>query len=109
MRSIRLRRRPEVAPASADVDGSAPADSPEPLELALPRDLLPADKRERADRPALARRLRAMTHPRFYAAQVGAPEVADDVDAAITHFLETGLRAGARISGLFNPEIYRQR
>ncbi|WP_183100786.1 hypothetical protein [Nocardioides pelophilus] len=109
MRSIRLRRRPEVAPASSDADGSAPADSLDPLELALPRDLLPADQRERADRPALARRLRAMTHPRFYAAQVGAPGVADDVEAAITHFLDTGLRAGARISGLFNPEVYRQR
>jgi len=109
MRSIRLRRRPGMASASSGADGFGPSDSPEPPELVVPRELLPADQRGRADRPALARRLRAVTHPRFYAAQVGAPEVSDDVEAAVSHFLETGLRAGARISGLFNPEIYRQR
>ncbi|MEZ0578845.1 hypothetical protein [Nocardioides sp. MH1] len=111
MRSIRRRRRPDPgsgAAASDHLDNgdpgawSATADS-------LPRELLPADHRHRAERPALARRLRQVAHPRFYAAQVGEPALAGDVDAATAHFLATGLAAGARISGLFNPDVYRER
>jgi hypothetical protein len=75
----------------------------------IPRDLLPADHRHRAERPALARRLRLTAHPRFYAAQVGDPSLAGDVDAATAHFLDSGLRDGARISGLFNPGVYEER
>ncbi|KAA1426291.1 hypothetical protein [Nocardioides antri] len=112
MRSIRLRRRPGqgVVPPPVrlgdDADGH---DDSAASDLTLPRDLLPADQRARADRPALARRLRAMAHPRFYAAQVGEPSLADDLDGAIAHFLDSGLRDGARISGLFNPPVYRER
>lgn len=59
--------------------------------------------------PATAKRLRSAAHPRFYAAQVGEPALADDVDAAVTHFFESGQRDGARISGLFNPDVYQER
>lgn len=82
MRSIRPRRPSDPAPAS-------PAPGPE--------------------RPAVTRRLRATAHPRFYAAQVGVPSLADDIDGAIAHFLATGQADGARISGLFNPDVYRER
>ena len=59
--------------------------------------------------PASDRRLRSAAHPRFYAAQVGEPDLADDVDAAIAHFLASGVHDGARISGLFNPDVYQER
>jgi len=109
MRSIRLRRRPDPGAATlpgdlADLGGDAEAS-----ELAFPRDLLPSGHRDRAERPALGRRIRAAAHPRFYAAQVGEPALAGDVEAAIAHFLDVGLFRGARISGLFNPDVYRQR
>lgn len=87
MRSIRLRRRP-------DEGGVSHLD---------PEDDLPVE------RPALARRIRAAAHPRFYAAQVGEPALADDVDAAVAHFLDSGMGDGARISGLFNPDVYQER
>lgn len=89
MRSIRRRRRPEQAP-------EAPV---------LPADLVPG----RAEDPVVGKRLRSTVHPRFYAAQVGAPEVAGDVDAALAHFLEHGIHAGARVSALFNEDCYLER
>lgn len=108
MRSIRLRRRPDAAPASPGSDPNL-SDGPESRDLGIPRRLLPEDHRDRVERPALARRLRSSAHPRFYAAQVGEPGLADDVEGAIAHFLASGLGEGARISGLFNPGIYRER
>ncbi len=108
MRSIRLRRRPDLVsapPAAVSVDPFGD----DPTDLGIPRELLPADHRDRAERPAIARRLRAAAHPRFYAAQVGSGALADDVDAAIDHFIDTGLRDGARISGLFNAAVYQER
>jgi hypothetical protein len=75
----------------------------------IPRRLLPEDHRDRVGRPALARRLRSVAHPRFYAAQVGEPALAGDVDAAIAHFLASGVWEGARISGLFNRGVYEER
>jgi hypothetical protein len=48
-------------------------------------------------------------HPRFYAAQVREPALADDVDAALTHFLDRGIRESARVSALFNEQCYRER
>lgn len=109
MRSIRLRRRPgrEVSPGLPDLsDRSDVADLPDPQ---FPQELLPAAHRDRVERPALARRLRAATHPRFYAAQVGDPALTGDVDGALAHFLRSGLHDGARISGLFNPGVYLER
>ena len=52
MRSIRLRRRPDVASASPGSD-SDPADGPASTEIDIPRALLPADHRHRVERPAL--------------------------------------------------------
>lgn len=70
-------------------------------------------RRDRRDEepapPAKARRLRLAAHPRFYAAQVGEPSLAGDLDAAVAHFEQSGRRDGARISGLFNPDVYRER
>ncbi|MDZ5623118.1 hypothetical protein SFC88_19925 [Nocardioides sp. HM23] len=111
MRSIRLRRRPDTAPASPAASDSAPADGRQTAtgDLGIPRKLLPEHHRHRVERPALARRLRSAAHPRFYAAQVGEPALADDVEAAITHFVASGLGDGARISGLFNVDVYRAR
>lgn len=108
MRSIRLRRRPDAALASPGAD-SDPADSRQVRDLGIPRKLLPEDHRHRVERPALSRRLRSAAHPRFYAAQVGEPAIADDVEAAIAHFVASGLRDGARISGLFNADFYEER
>gem|GEM_PF-4122881 len=109
MRPIRLRRRPGPGLAQSQIGLSGDVDARRASELALPRDLLPAGHRHRGERTVLARRLRILTHPRFYAAQVGDPALAGDVEAAITHFLEVGLRDGARISGLFNPDVYQER
>lgn len=111
MRSIRRLRRPDLGSgvaASDLLDDDDPAAWTQTAE-SIPRDLLPADHRHRAERPALARRLRQVAHPRFYAAQVGEPALAGDVDGATAHFLAAGLRVGARISGLFNPDVYRER
>ena len=108
MRSIRLRRRPDLA-SSPPVTVSDVPDAAEPADLAIPRNLLPAGHRDRAERPAVARRLRAAAHPRFYAAQVGEPALADDLEAAIAHFVASGLQEGTRISGLFNTEVYVER
>jgi hypothetical protein len=107
MRSIRLRRRTEAASASPGTDPDVGDDAS--TELGIPHKLLPASHRDRVERPALARRLRSAAHPRFYAAQVGEPGIAADVEGAIAHFLASGLRDGARISGLFNAEVYAQR
>ena len=52
MRSIRLRRRPDVASASPGSD-SDPSGGPAPAEIDIPRALLPADHRHRVERPAL--------------------------------------------------------
>jgi hypothetical protein len=111
MTSIRFRLRPDPDPEflQPEVELSGDDDVHKLSKIALPRDLLPAGHRHRAERPVLARRLRAVTHPRFYAAQAGDPALAGDVDKAIAHFLHTGLRDGARISGLFNPDVYRER
>ncbi|WP_183093442.1 hypothetical protein [Nocardioides stalactiti] len=89
MRSIRLRRRPDEAPPAIESEDTGAAAGRE--------------------RPALARRMRAAAHPRFYAAQVGDPSLADDVDAAVRHYLEHGQQAGARLSGLFNEGVYLER
>src|SRR5215211_4555237 len=108
MRSIRLRRRLDRAAASPGSD-SEPTDGSARTEVDIPRALLPTDHRHRVERPALSRRLRSATHPRFYAAQVGEAALTDDVEAAIAHFVACGLGDGARISGLFNADIYEQR
>ena len=107
MRSIRLRRRPEAASPSPRTDPDVWDDAS--TELGIPRKLLPVGHRDRVERPALARRLRSAAHPRFYAAQVGEPGIAADVEGAIAHFVAFGLWEGARISGLFNAEVYAQR
>lgn len=110
MRSIRRRRR--LGPGSGAGVADLFDDDSHAWDRAagsIPRDLLPADHRHRVERPALARRLRLTAHPRFYAAQVGEPSLAGDVDAATAHFLASGLRDGARISGLFNPDVYCER
>lgn len=108
MRSIRRRRRPAGAsgspPTEHDLGAAGAAE-----DLGIPRRLLPEGHRDRVERPALARRLRSAAHPRFYAAQVGEAALADDVDAAIAHFVSHGLAGGARISGLFNADVYRER
>lgn len=112
MRSIRLRRRPDAAFASPETDPDGAiggAIGGASIDLGIPRKLLPVGHRDRVERPALARRLRAAAHPRFYAAQVGDAAIADDVEGAIAHFVTSGLRDGARISGLFNAEIYQER
>ncbi|KAA1418513.1 hypothetical protein F0U44_08365 [Nocardioides humilatus] len=111
MRSIRRLRRPDLGSGAAASDLLDDGDSAAWTATAdsIPRDLLPADHRHRAERPALARRLRQMAHPRFYAAQVGDPALAGDVDATTAHFLGTGIRDGARVSGLFNPDVYCER
>ncbi len=109
MRSIRLRRRPGPGLAQSPVGLFGDADVNKASDLTLPRDLLPVGHRHRAERPLLARRLRAVTHPRFYAAQVGVATLADDVEGAISHFVSSGMGDGARISGLFNVEIYEER
>ncbi len=108
MRSIRLRRRPDGAAASPGSDAD-PADGSSSTEIDIPRSLLPGAHRHRVERPALSRRLRSAAHPRFYAAQVGEGALADDVELAIAHFVTSGLGDGARISGLFNPDIYEER
>lgn len=108
MRSIRLRRRPHEGSATPDADSDL-ADGPEQIDIGIPRELLPEDHRDRLERPALARRLRSVAHPRFYAAQVGEASLADDVEGAIAHFVSSGLRDGARISGLFNCGFYLAR
>ncbi|MEP9381160.1 hypothetical protein [Nocardioides sp. KR10-350] len=59
-------------------------------------------------------RLRLCTHPRLYAAQLDAEELAAygrtlDVDTAIAHYLAHGARAGKRISVVFNPGWYADR
>jgi len=108
MRSIRLRRGPDVPSARHEVAAEL-RDGSESKDLGIPRDLLPADHRDRAELPAVSRRLRSAAHPRFYAAQVGEASLAADVDAAIAHFVASGLRDGARISGLFNPRVYQER
>lgn len=108
MRSIRLRRRSGSASPSSSI--GAPVDQDlAAVDRWLPRELLPVAHRAGYDRAVLARRLRVLAHPRFYAAQVGDPALADDVDGAIAHFLREGLRVGRRISGLFNPDVYRGR
>lgn len=72
-------------------------------------DRSPRDSAPGLDDPLVRKRVRTTVHPRFYAAQVGAPEVADDVDAALTHFVEHGMDTGARVSALFNEDFYRAR
>lgn len=109
MRSIRLRRRPDLPDSTHPSDLADLSEDREPPDLAVSRELLPADHRDRAERPVLARRLRTVAHPRFYAVQVGEPSLAGDVDAAVAHFLAEGVHRGARISGLFNPDVYRRR
>ena len=54
--------------------------------------------------------LRAMVHPRFYAAQPGIPsDLVRDDDRALPHFLTTGAHHGARVTALFHPDTYRRR
>ncbi|WP_310963481.1 hypothetical protein [Nocardioides terrisoli] len=73
--------------------------------------LLPVGQRDRARDAGLWERLRSCVHPDLYAAQLdletrgtfGGPL---DVDAATTHFLAHGARAGLRVSALFNPGWY---
>ena len=108
MRSIRLRRRPDAVSATPAADSEL-VDGRASRHLGIPRRLLPVGHRDRVERPALARRLRSAAHPRFYAAQVGDATLADDVEAAIAHFISSGLGQGARISGLFNAGIYAER
>jgi len=76
--------------------------------------LLPAGERDDDRVQVIWERLRACTHPRLYAAQLGPDERAAhpdglDVDTAIDHYLARGARAGLRICAVFHPQWYADR
>jgi len=99
MRSIRRRGR---------VAEKVPAADP---RVAL-EGLLPEIPRDRIGE--VWSRLRACTHPRFYAAQLSAEELAPyggrlDLDSTVAHYLAHGARAGKRPSVIFHPQTYADR
>lgn len=95
----------------------AARDSARPMHDLI--DLLPPDSRHRARGRGLWNRLWTCVHPDVYVAQLGAAERSEierlqadglsAVDAAFTHFLASGARAGKRVTALFNHDWYAAR
>lgn len=67
----------------------------------------------RVTRRARSQRLRAMTHPVFYAAQAAVagfePPASTEVEDVVAHYERVGRAAGARVGALFQPDWYRSR